>query len=192
MRGKAVCRFHGGKSTGPKTREGRERIRQANLRHGGYSKNAAILRLEIKKQREANRALSILAEGSTSEAAKLAYLEPFIEAFHRVGNKTELDFLNFFIFGGLHELLKGNTPLKNALREFFRLLELEDGDLFVEMMLAKMDEKAANRVGLSPRSYSYLTPAERRVKFFGNLCDQLVEILSAVDKGSNGYCEGLQ
>lgn len=30
------CRFHGGKSTGPKTAEGRQRIVEANLVHGGY------------------------------------------------------------------------------------------------------------------------------------------------------------
>jgi len=34
------CRMHGGKSTGPKTAEGIERIRQAHLKHGYYSKEA--------------------------------------------------------------------------------------------------------------------------------------------------------
>src|SRR5579864_1960633 len=31
------CRMHGGKSTGPRTTEGRARIRSANLKHGKYS-----------------------------------------------------------------------------------------------------------------------------------------------------------
>lgn len=31
------CRMHGGMSTGPKTAEGIERIRQARLKHGRYS-----------------------------------------------------------------------------------------------------------------------------------------------------------
>lgn len=31
------CRFHGGKSAGPRTPEGRERAHKANLKHGGYS-----------------------------------------------------------------------------------------------------------------------------------------------------------
>jgi hypothetical protein len=31
------CRFHGGKSTGPKTLEGAERSRRAALRHGFYT-----------------------------------------------------------------------------------------------------------------------------------------------------------
>jgi hypothetical protein len=34
------CRLHGGKSTGPKTPEGIERIRQAHLKHGEYTKKA--------------------------------------------------------------------------------------------------------------------------------------------------------
>jgi hypothetical protein len=180
MRGKAVCRFHGGKSTGPKTREGKERIRQANLRHGRYSKNAAILRLEIKKQREANRRLSLLTIATANEAEKLACLEPYIAAFHRVENKIEMDFLAFLIFGGLRELLKGNKPLKNALREFYSLLEINDGTDFVDALLVQMDEKVSNRLGLSRRAYASLTPAERSRKFFGSLTDQFIEILAAM------------
>jgi hypothetical protein len=34
------CRLHGGLSTGPKTREGLERIRQAATKHGRYSEQA--------------------------------------------------------------------------------------------------------------------------------------------------------
>lgn len=34
------CRLHGGKSTGPKTTEGIEKIRQAQLKHGNYTKEA--------------------------------------------------------------------------------------------------------------------------------------------------------
>ena len=51
------CRLHGGASTGAKTSEGRDRISQANMRHGKYTKekletrsmNAAKGR-EIKKE----------------------------------------------------------------------------------------------------------------------------------------------
>ena len=31
------CRLHGGKSTGPRTAEGLERMRRANTKHGSYS-----------------------------------------------------------------------------------------------------------------------------------------------------------
>src|SRR5262245_48819598 len=34
------CRLHGGKSTGPRTREGLERSRKANWKHGYYSAQA--------------------------------------------------------------------------------------------------------------------------------------------------------
>ena len=39
------CRLHGGASTGAKTSEGRERISEANLRHGKYIKE------KLEKQR---------------------------------------------------------------------------------------------------------------------------------------------
>jgi hypothetical protein len=40
MRGKAVCDFHGGRSTGPKTAEGKSRQRAAVLKTGNYTKKA--------------------------------------------------------------------------------------------------------------------------------------------------------
>ena len=40
------CRVHGGASTGPRTKEGRARISDANLRHGRYTKD------KLGKQRE--------------------------------------------------------------------------------------------------------------------------------------------
>lgn len=36
------CRFHGGKSTGPRTAEGLERMRQSKLKHGRYSKEMKV------------------------------------------------------------------------------------------------------------------------------------------------------
>lgn len=40
------CKLHGGKSTGPKTPEGIERIRQSHLKHGIYTKDAIAQRRE--------------------------------------------------------------------------------------------------------------------------------------------------
>lgn len=51
LKGKTVCDFHGGKSTGPKTKEGKEKSRQANLKSGKYTQysmlqnNRALLNL---------------------------------------------------------------------------------------------------------------------------------------------------
>jgi hypothetical protein len=40
MRGKAVCRTHGGRSTGPKTEAGRQRCAQAKTIHGRETREA--------------------------------------------------------------------------------------------------------------------------------------------------------
>ena len=47
MRGKKRCRLHGGKSTGPRTAEGIERIRRARTVHGRYSAEMIALRREM-------------------------------------------------------------------------------------------------------------------------------------------------
>ena len=41
LRGKAVCDFHGGRSTGPKTETGKARQRAAVTKTGAYTKQAA-------------------------------------------------------------------------------------------------------------------------------------------------------
>jgi len=45
MRGKTKCRFHGGKSTGPKTPAGRQRIATAKTIHGNETR-------QIRKERQ--------------------------------------------------------------------------------------------------------------------------------------------
>lgn len=44
------CRLHGGRSTGPKTREGKERSRMANWKHGYYSESQKLQRKIMKKK----------------------------------------------------------------------------------------------------------------------------------------------
>lgn len=43
------CRLHGGKSTGPRTPEGKDRAARANFKHGHYTKAAIIERMEMRK-----------------------------------------------------------------------------------------------------------------------------------------------
>ncbi len=38
MRGKTVCNFHGGKSTGPKTKAGKARIAASHISHGSETR----------------------------------------------------------------------------------------------------------------------------------------------------------
>ena len=40
IRGRHTCPMHGGKSTGPRTKVGKERSRMARLKHGEYSQVA--------------------------------------------------------------------------------------------------------------------------------------------------------
>lgn len=40
VRGRATCHMHGGTTKGPITKAGKERSRQAVLRHGGHTKQA--------------------------------------------------------------------------------------------------------------------------------------------------------
>jgi hypothetical protein len=58
------CRIHGGKSTGPKTPEGIERIRHAHLKHGLRSTEAIRQRKEGAALRREIRRLADLAKTS--------------------------------------------------------------------------------------------------------------------------------
>ena len=42
LKGKSVCDFHGGKSTGAKTEEGKERSRQAHIKSGEYTQESRL------------------------------------------------------------------------------------------------------------------------------------------------------
>jgi len=52
------CRMHGGKSTGPRTSEGLERSKKANLKHGYYSAGSEHMRWYIKQLLRENQALT--------------------------------------------------------------------------------------------------------------------------------------
>jgi hypothetical protein len=57
------CRLHGGKSTGARTPEGRQRIAQANLKHGYYAQAARQERRDfralVKRLRQQVRELDV-------------------------------------------------------------------------------------------------------------------------------------
>ena len=55
------CRFHGGKSTGPRTPEGLERSKRANLKHGHYSREAKAERRRARAAMHTLRFLLIMA-----------------------------------------------------------------------------------------------------------------------------------
>lgn len=47
IRKRATCRMHGGRSRGPRTQAGKERVRRAAIRHGGYTKEAKAKHKEV-------------------------------------------------------------------------------------------------------------------------------------------------
>ncbi len=51
------CHFHGGKSTGPRTAEGIERLRAINTQHGWYGAEGRRLRKMVRMLREHSKAL---------------------------------------------------------------------------------------------------------------------------------------
>ncbi len=57
IKGRAVCRFHGGRSTGPRTLEGRLRIADAMTAHGNETRSARIIRSVTLAELEAFDAL---------------------------------------------------------------------------------------------------------------------------------------
>ena len=50
MKGKRVCATHGGKSTGPRTEQGKANSAKANSKHGGYTKQAQTEHSEASAQ----------------------------------------------------------------------------------------------------------------------------------------------
>lgn len=61
------CRIHGGLSTGPKTDEGIEQIRQAHLKHGQRSAEAVKRRKQgAALRREINKAIGLITGMTTS------------------------------------------------------------------------------------------------------------------------------
>ena len=69
LKGKAVCQFHGGLSTGPRTKEGKDRIRAAHWKHGNETKEARAKRstksLQFLMLEMIGWHVGMFAEGST-------------------------------------------------------------------------------------------------------------------------------
>jgi hypothetical protein len=56
------CRMHGGKSTGPRTQQGLERMRRARTKHGHYSAEGKAFTRSIQDLLASSRALLALAD----------------------------------------------------------------------------------------------------------------------------------
>jgi hypothetical protein len=78
------CRLHGGLSTGPKTSEGRHRIRLALLKHGRYTKQAKQERLQWRELVRTSMGLLRQLKGLPPSASGSHESEP--AAFDRKGS----------------------------------------------------------------------------------------------------------
>ena len=82
VRGKRVCNFHGGRSTGAKTPEGMARIKEAATKHGKFSKEGlAMVTAHSARIRELEDALIVLGaipEGQRTRGPKPRGYEPLI------------------------------------------------------------------------------------------------------------------
>ncbi len=63
VRGRTTCHMHGGKSKGPKTKEGKMRARQAAYKHGLNTQEALKQHLEIKSLIRQSKNLIQMIEG---------------------------------------------------------------------------------------------------------------------------------
>jgi hypothetical protein len=89
------CRFHGGKSTGPKTTEGRKKSAEANLKHGLYS-------LKYKMQRNQILVLKKFIEIMARPGTDSPYLDIMaLNHLEREQHKKEPDFLENIDFDNL-------------------------------------------------------------------------------------------
>jgi hypothetical protein len=74
IRGKRVCRNHGGASTGPKSEAGKARIREASLVHGRRSEEGKVKATEAAAQvralEDALIVLGAIPEGSRTRGVK--------------------------------------------------------------------------------------------------------------------------
>ena len=78
-RGKRVCRFHGARSTGPKTEAGRQRIAQAKTKHGDETRQARAERSAMSAKILAMEDILFLinaATGTRTSGRKPAYYMP--------------------------------------------------------------------------------------------------------------------
>ena len=80
VRGKRVCRNHGGRSTGATTPEGLARIKAANTTHGRYTpegrERAAAQAARIRELEDALIVLEAIPEGQRTRGAKPKGYEP--------------------------------------------------------------------------------------------------------------------
>jgi hypothetical protein len=181
MRGKAVCRFHGGKSTGPKTKAGRERIRDAHFIHGRYSKKSGEARLVIKANKSTEKLIQSINQKSETIIKQFQAMGPYLKAYQSVERQEEFELVNLLLFGRLSQMLKENPHLKALVKEVLDTLYERGGMKFFETFLHQMDHNMATRLGLDADTYRHLEPQERHEEYLHRLSLKLEQIQAELD-----------
>lgn len=87
-RGYGRCRFHGGKSTGPKTAVGKATTAQNNRKHGFYSEALAPNEREAYEALLAEKAVSVVHEINMLKAKILVYLKKWQDKIAQNGEEA--------------------------------------------------------------------------------------------------------
>jgi hypothetical protein len=184
MTGKRVCRFHGGKSTGPKTTEGRERIRQSRLIHGRYSKNAEERRIAIRARRETQKVLSLANEAAKNQIRQFDALAPYLDAYWGVEAKEGFELVNLLVFGHLNQQVKRSPALRRLLQEMFEMLSIGHGVPMLEALLNDFDRHLLARLNVPIEVWEKFSPNEKTEAYMGQFYLKLLDIREALDQVS--------
>jgi hypothetical protein len=176
MSGKQVCRFHGGKSTGPKTVQGRQRIREANLRHGRYSKITKEYEAQRKKLKLEKEVFQLQDKVLDKHLKRIKELEPYIQALTKANSREEYGLIRIFLFGRLNKLIKSNPLLKMQFREFFALLFEEGALVQFEALIDKLDHYIFQKLDIPAYIWKQLTPEQRHEEYIQQLLLKVMEL----------------
>ena len=176
MRGKRVCRFHGGKSTGPKTKQGREHIRQANLRHGRYSKITGEHKAAIRRAKSEKELFQTQERVLDKHLQRLKAHGPYLKAFHEVSTKEEFGLLSMFLFGGFNQMVGRNKLLRERLQELCSILSDTDATLIFDALTSKLEQYLCEKLNVPRNIWKRLSPDQRQEEFIAQLMHTLWEI----------------
>jgi hypothetical protein len=147
LRGKTRCRYHGGRSTGPKTAEGRRRIAEANTRSGNYTKAA-------KQRRDVLKRTQLMLKAAEQQAQCIEAFKPFMRAFAKAQTREEFGFLGFVVFGGMRRMLQEHGPI-------IRIFIGEEWFNTFEQFTGKIDEQLRERMDIPKQVWRKLTPQQK-------------------------------
>lgn len=176
MKGKQVCRFHGGRSTGPRTKEGRQRIREVHLIHGRYSKVTKEHEAASKRLKQEKELWQIQERTLDKHVARAKALRIYFQALNKANSWEEYGLLRMFLFGGLNNLITSNALLRTHLKDMFALLFENDAFSQFEALTAKLEQYHCAKLNIPTSIWQKLTPGQRHEEYIQQLSMRLMEV----------------